>query len=88
MKKLLGFLAIAGLLFIAAPAYRAEAAVMAPGVASTVQGSESVVTDVQYRRRGGYGRRYFAPRRFYAPRRYYAPRVFVPRVFAPRRYYY
>jgi hypothetical protein len=87
MRKLLGFLAVAGLLVIAAPAYRAEASVLAPGVATTVQGGvENLTTDVRYRRFYG-PRRYYGPR-VYAPRRYYAPRVFVPRVFAPRRYYY
>lgn len=81
MKKLLGFLAVAGLLVIAAPVQKAEAAVMAPGVAAAVQGASSGVTEVR-------GRRYGYARRSYAPRRYYAPRVYVPRVFAPRRYYY
>ena len=83
MKKLFGFLALAGLLGIAVPVQKAEAAVLAPGVAASVQGAaEGMTTEVQYRRRG------YAPRRYYAPRRSYAPRVFVPRVFAPRRSYY
>lgn len=81
MRKWLGFLAVAGLLAIAAPTHRAEAAVMAPGVASTVQGAtESLATEVRWRRRGYYAPRRYYARRYYAPRRYYGPRVYVPRV--------
>lgn len=75
MKKLLGFLALAGLLFIAAPAKQAEAAVMAPGIAAAVQGgTEALTTEVRWRRYGGYRRHYgyrsYGYRRNYG-RRYY-----------------
>ena len=81
-KKVLGFLAIAGLLFVAAPTKPAHAiSLLNPAAAALVQqGNEAVTTEVRWRRggfrRGGYGyRRFYAPRRFYG-RRYFAPRRF------------
>ncbi len=80
LKKIFGFLAIAGLLFIAAPSKPAHAvSLLNPAAAALVQSGESATTtDVRYRRYGY--RRYYAPRRYY--RRYYAPRRFYG-----RRYY-
>jgi hypothetical protein len=59
LKKLFGLAAIAGLMFVAAPAQQANAVSLNnPGVAATVQGAgEGMTTDVQYRRHhrhGGY----------------------------------
>lgn len=64
MKKIFGFLALAGLLLIAAPTRQAEASVLNPGVAAAVQGgSETLTTEVRWRRGGfrrhhGFGRHY------------------------------
>jgi hypothetical protein len=68
MKKIFGFVAVAGLLFVAAPTERAQAiSLNGPGIATAVQNgpSESLTTEVQYRRayRGyrmhrGFGRRH------------------------------
>lgn len=81
LKKILGFLALAGLLFVAAPSKPAHAvSLLNPAAAALVQSGEAATTEVRYRRYYGY-RRYYAPRRYY--RRYYAPRRF----YAPRRYY-
>jgi len=52
-KKMFGFAAIAGLLFVAAPTQQANAmSLNGPGMASSVQGStnEALTTQVQYRR--------------------------------------
>lgn len=71
MKKLLGFLAIAGLLVIAAPAKEAAASVLTPGIASTVQSApEALTTEVRWRRHRGYHRHY-GYRRHYGSRRHY-----------------
>ena len=78
-KKIFGFVAVAGLLFVAAPTERAQAlSLNGPGIAAAVQNgpSESLTTEVQYRRdhrgfRGhrGYGRPHHGWRRpHYAPR--------------------
>jgi hypothetical protein len=53
VKKIFGFAAIAGLLFVAAPTQQANAVSLSgPGIASSVQGntSEALTTQVQYRR--------------------------------------
>jgi hypothetical protein len=71
MKKLLGLVALAGLLFIAAPAPQAEASVAAPGIATSVQGGgDSLATEVRWRRHHGY-RRHYGFRRHYGYRRHY-----------------
>ena len=52
-KRIFGFVAVAGLLFVAAPAERAQAmSLNGPGIAAAVQNgpSESLTTEVQYRR--------------------------------------
>lgn len=52
IKKILGFAAVAGLLFVAAPTHQASAAPLSgAGIASTMQGSasEGLTTQVQYR---------------------------------------
>lgn len=65
MKKILGFLAVAGLLFVAAPAEQAQALSLAnpAALATTKTASESlgVTTEVYYRRwhrHYGYHRHY------------------------------
>lgn len=71
MKKLLGLLALAGLLLVAAPAKQAEASVLAPGIAAAVQGGgDSLATEVRWRRHGGY-RRHGGFRRHGGYRRHY-----------------
>jgi hypothetical protein len=59
VKKIFGFVAIAGLLFVAAPTQQANAVSLSgPGIASSVQGSssEALTTQVQYRRDHGWQR--------------------------------
>ncbi len=82
LKKVLGFLAIAGLLFVAAPTKPAHAvSLLNPAAAALVQSGETLTTEVRWRR-GGYGyRRGFYRPRYYAPRRYYRPRYYAPRRF-------
>jgi hypothetical protein len=77
VKKLLGLLAVGGLLVVAAPTPQAQAASpLTPGVTTAIQqGSAGVVTDVQYRRH----HRHYHQRRHYHPRHHYVPRVYVPR---------
>lgn len=83
MSKMLGFLAVAGLLLAASPIERANAMSMSnPGAAGTAKyASEGFTTEV----RGGHGgghrgggfrgyRHYGFRHRYYAPRYYYAPR--------------
>jgi len=84
VKKIFGFAAIAGLLFIAAPTERAQAVSLnSPGIAAAVQSGagDSATTEVQYRRdhgyRGhrGYGRPHHGFRRHDGWRRpHFAPR--------------
>ena len=52
IKKIFGFVAVAGLLFVAAPGQRAEAmSLNSPGIAAAVQSDVGAgVTEVQYRR--------------------------------------
>lgn len=52
MKKVLGFLAVAGLLFIAAPSQQAQAAALATpaSVVLAQHASENMATEVHYRR--------------------------------------
>lgn len=52
IKKIFGFAAIAGLLFVATPGQRAEAmSLNSPGIAAAVQSNVGAgVTEVQYRR--------------------------------------
>jgi hypothetical protein len=87
IKKILGLLAVGGLLVVAAPTPQAQAASpLTPGVTTAMQqGSAGVVTDVQYRRH-----RHYHPRRHYHRhhRHYYAPRVYVPRVYVPHRHHH
>lgn len=70
MKKIFGLAAVAGLMFVAAPAPQANAVSLnSPGVAATVQGAhEGLTTQVQFRR---HYRHYRAPhvRRYHSWRR-------------------
>lgn len=53
VKKIFGLFAVAGLLFVAAPAQRASAMSLGnPGIAAAVQNGagEKIATEVQYRR--------------------------------------
>ncbi len=60
LTKILGFLAVGGLLVVAAPNQPAQAAsLINPGVAAAVQDSTTMTTDVQYRRH----HRHWHPRR-------------------------
>lgn len=80
VRKILGLLAIGGLLVVAAPAPQAEAASpLTPGVTTAVQqGSAGVVTQVQHRQH--YRRHYHPrPRYHHHHRHHYVPRVYVPR---------
>ncbi len=89
LKKVLGFLALAGLLFVAAPTKPAHAiSLLNPAAAALAQQSgETLTTEVRWRRGGyGYRRGYYRPR-YFAPRRFYRPRYYAPRYYAPRRYY-
>ena len=84
IKKIFGFVAVAGLLFVAAPGQRAEAmSLNSPGIAAAVQSNVGAgVTEVQYRRhhRGyrphrGYGRPHHGFHRHGGWRRpHFAPR--------------
>jgi len=80
VKKLLGLLAVGGLLVVAAPTPQAQAASpLTPGVTTAVQqGSSGMVTQVQYRR---HHHRHYHPRPRYHHhhRHHYVPRVYVPR---------
>ena len=57
MKKILGFLAVAGLMFVVTPSQQANALSLAnpAGVATAKHASESMTTEVRWRR-GGWGR--------------------------------
>ncbi len=61
MKKILGFLAVAGLAFIATPSQQANALSLTnpAGIASAKHASESVTTEVRWRRGGWGGRRHW-----------------------------
>ncbi|MDB5618207.1 hypothetical protein [Tardiphaga sp.] len=83
IKKIFGFVAVAGLLFVAAPAERAQAlSLSGPGIAAAVQSDvgAGAATQVQYRDRGyrphrGYGRPHHGYRRHDGWRRpHFAPR--------------
>lgn len=76
--KMAGLAAVAGLLMIAAPGNRAEAAtVHSPGIAASVQaGTLDAVTEVQYRhghhaRHHRYMHRHHAHRRWVYPHRHH-----------------
>jgi hypothetical protein len=58
VKKTLGFLAIGGMLFVAAPTERAQAlSLINPGAAAAVQDdSGKLTTEVRWRRHWGWGR--------------------------------
>jgi hypothetical protein len=60
VKKILGFLAIGGLLVLAVPAERAQAvSLINPGVAAAVQDDSSkLTTEVRWHRHWGYRRHY------------------------------
>lgn len=79
VRKLLGLLAVGGLLVVAAPTPQAQAASpLTPGVTTAVQqGSAGMVTQVQHR----HHRRHYHPRPRYHHhhRHHYVPRVYVPR---------
>jgi hypothetical protein len=83
LKKIFGFVAIAGLLFVAAPAERASAmSLNSPGIAAAVQSDAgtTATTRVQYRHYGygprrGYGRPHYGFHRHGGWRRpHFAPR--------------
>ncbi|MGX9391454.1 hypothetical protein ACWX0K_02325 [Nitrobacteraceae bacterium UC4446_H13] len=78
IRKLLGLLAVGGLLVVAAPTPQAQAASpLTPGVTTAIQqGSAGTITQVQHRHR-----RHYHPRRHYHHRHHYVPRVYVPRVY-------
>ncbi len=59
MKKILGLLAVAGLMFVVTPSQQANALSLAnpAGAASAKHASGSVTTEVRWRR-GGWGRHY------------------------------
>ncbi len=85
LMKMLGFLAVGGLLVVAAPNQPAQAAsLINPGIAATVQdGSTSLITDVQYRRH------HYHPRRYYHPRHHWhRPHVYPRHHWHPRRHYH
>jgi hypothetical protein len=85
IRKLLGLLAVGGLLVVAAPTPQAQAASpLTPGVTTAIQhGSAGTITQVQHRHR-----HHYHPRRHYHHRHHYVPRVYVPRVYAPRHHYH
>ena len=57
IKKLLGFLAVGGLLVLAAPAERAQAvSLLNPGIAAAVQDDSRLTTEVRWHRHRGWGR--------------------------------
>jgi hypothetical protein len=78
VRKILGLLAIGGLLVVAAPTPQAQAASpLTPGVTTAIQqGSAGTITQVQHRHR-----HHYHPRRHYHHhhRYHYVPRVYVPR---------
>lgn len=84
IRKVLGLLAIGGLLVVAAPTPQAQAASpVNPGISTAMaEGAAGVVTEVQYRHR--HHRHYRHYHRHH--RHYYAPRVYVPRVHVPHRH--
>ena len=92
-KKIFGFAAIAGLLFVAAPAERASAmSLNSPGIAAAVQSNVGAdVTEVQYRRhhRGYHHRGYGRPHHgFRHHRGYHRGHHFAPRHHYGRRHGY
>ncbi len=93
-KKLLGLAAVAGLLAIAAPGTRAEAAsLIQPGIAASIQDSAASTIEVRGRHHRGHrfhGHRHghrFHARRHYGPR-FHAPRHYGHRHHGPRHYGY
>lgn len=81
VKKLLGLLAVGGLLVVAAPTPQAQAASpLTPGVTTAVQqGSSGMVTQVQHRRHHHHRHYHPRPRYHHHHRHHYVPRVYVPR---------
>lgn len=80
MKKILGYLAIAGLVIVASPTPRAHAlSLINPGAAAaiTLDQSANAVTEVRWHRyyrrhyRRHYGYRHYGYRRHYWHRRYF-----------------
>ena len=68
VKKIFGFLAVAGLLFVTAPTQQASAMSLGgPGVAAAVQANpgEKLTTEVQYRRHHHGYRPHYGYRRHY-----------------------
>jgi hypothetical protein len=59
-KKILGFLAVAGLLIIAAPSERAMAlSLINPGAVAVQEGSGKLTTEVRWHRHYGWHRHYW-----------------------------
>lgn len=75
-RKILGLLAVGGLLVFGAPTQQAQAASpLNPGVAVALQeGSSSLTTQVQYRRH----HRHYNHRRAIRRHHYHAPRIYMP----------
>lgn len=68
VKRVLGFVAVGGLLVIAAPTERAQAvSLINPGIAAAVQDDSQLTTEVRWRR-GGFRRHYGHRRHFWRRR--------------------
>jgi hypothetical protein len=63
VKRILGFLAVGGLLILAAPAERAQASLLNPGAAAAVQDDSSkLTTEVRWHRHWGWRRHHWRHR--------------------------
>jgi hypothetical protein len=70
VKKILGFLAVGGLLMLAAPAERAQAlSLLNPGAAAAVQDDSKLTTEVRWHRHYGWRRHHW--RRHYGWHRHH-----------------
>jgi hypothetical protein len=63
VKRILGFLAVGGLLVLAAPTERAQAlSLLNPGAAAAVQDDSKLTTEVRWRRHWGWRRHHWRHR--------------------------
>jgi hypothetical protein len=63
VKKILGFLAVGGLLILAAPTERAQAlSLLNPGAAAAVQDDSKLTTEVRWHRHHGWRRHHWRHR--------------------------
>lgn len=93
MKKLLAGLALAAMTILAAPQQAGALSLLSPvGVAGTKHVSDSMVTEVRWGRRGGFGRGHFRGfrggwrgHRGWRVHRAWRPRYYAPRYFGPVR---